>query len=404
MEAPKFNMFQMPYKIWLILIGTFLTSATYWMTWPFLTIILNQQYQLSPSLIGAVLSISVIFSTLAGIYLGNLSDRIGRSKMMVIGIGVSATSYLLLAFASNLMVYYLAIGLVSLARALVDPLSKAIFGDMTENSEDRAAALHVRYFVVNLGAACGPLIGVYLGLAAQQSTFSITAISFLVYLFLLYPLLEKSPQTIADSSNHKKTTFFNSLKILINDRAFVILMVMNIFLWIVFVQFESTIALYFSILNVPDLAEIVSLMIFTNTATVILLQFPLLKLMKKLNVSYRIYLSIMILGLSQLIFAFAPAQSYLWFIIGTIIFSIAEVILIPNLNIIIDQMARNDLRGSYFAASFLYRIGCGAYIGGLLLQETGGTGLFLGMFFICLIAAGLYFYSSKVSQTELAIC
>ncbi len=147
----------------------------------------------------------------------------------------------------------------------------------------------------------------------------------------------------------------------------------------------------------------VSVMIFTNTVIIISLQFPLLALMRNFSVAFRIYLSVAILGVSQLVFAFSPPETYLSWIAATIIFSIAEVIMIPSLNIIIDQMAPNDLRGSYFAASFLYRIGSGAYIGGVLLQFVGGKGLFLSMFFICLIIAGLYFYSSKLDRQEFVL-
>lgn len=394
----KFSALQMPYKFWLILIGTLLNSATYWMTWPFLSVILYQKYHLNPSLIGGILSLSVIFSTLFGIYFGHLSDRFGRTKMMIIGIITSTISYLFLAFSSSIALYLFAIGLVSLSRALVDPLSKAIFGDISQESSLRETALQIRYFTVNLGAACGPLIGTYFGLAAQQNTFCITALSFLVYLFFLYPLLKstKATQKNSYSSSQNKIAFFNSIRILINDKAFMILVIINVLVWIVFIQFESTMALFFSFENVPNLAKIVSSMIFTNTITIIFLQFPLLILMKKISIFYRIYLSIFILSLSQLIFAFSPVNSYLPFITGTIIFSIAEVILVPNLNILIDQMARSDLRGSYFAVSFLYRLGSGAFIGGLLLQKIGGTGLFITMFFTCIIISSLYFYACKI--------
>jgi len=403
MSALKINILKLPYNMWLILIGTFLTSATYWMTWPFLAVILNQQYHLSSSAIGGLLSISVLISTLAGVYLGNLSDRIGRAKMMIFGSIISAIAFTFLAFASNLTLYFIAIALVALSRAVLDPLSKAIFGDMTEDSKDRAGALHLRYFIVNLGAACGPLIGVYMGIAAQQSTFFITALSFLVYLFFLYPVLVSKKISAGSSASKQcgsRHTFSKTLRLLMLDNAFMVLVVINILLWIVFVQFESTVALYFSVLKLPTLAKMVSIMIFTNTVTIILLQFPLLALMKNISVVYRIYISIAILGISQLMFAFSPPESYLFWIVSTIIFSIAEVILVPNLNIVIDQMAPNDLRGSYFAASFLYRIGSGAYIGGVLLQFVGGKGLFLSMFFVCLIIAGLYFYSSKLHRPE----
>ena len=40
--------------------------------------------------------------------------------------------------------------------------------------QERERALNIRYFLMNVGAALGPLLGVTLGLSAQKSTFFIT--------------------------------------------------------------------------------------------------------------------------------------------------------------------------------------------------------------------------------------
>lgn len=398
----KINLIKIPYSAWLVLIGTFITSGTYWMTWPFLAVILNQNYHLSASYIGAIFSISTLFSTCIGIYFGNLSDKLGRSKMIIYACIISAVAFAFLAIASNITLCSLAIILISLSRALLDPLNKAIFSDMIDVIEDKTIALHLRYFVVNLGAGCGPLIGLYLGLAAQQGTFIVTAMSFLVYLFFLFPILNTKINNLNSTSfekNDKKHDFLKMLQLLACDRAFMILVLINILLWIILVQFESTIALYFSILKISTLTKFLSILILTNTLTIILLQFPLLAILKNISITYRIYFSIAMLSISQLMFSFSSPENLPFWIISTIVFSIAEVILVPNLNIVIDKLAPKELRGCYFAASFLYRIGSGSYIGGILLQLTGGKGLFLSMFFICLIIAILYYFFLNSKKT-----
>lgn len=101
-----------------------------------------------------------------------------------------------------------------------------------------------------------------------------------------------------------------------------------------------------------------------------------------------------------LAFTFAKISSFSSWIVATIIFNAAEVILVPSLNIKIDQMAPNHLRGSYFSASFSYRIGFGAYIGGVLLQSVGVKGLFVTMFFLSIITAALYSLSKRLKRPE----
>jgi len=380
-------------QVWLILAGTLLINMAYWMTWPFLVVILNQEYHLSAQWIGVLLSSSVLVSTLIGIYFGSLSDRIGRSKILGLGGVMSVVAFVGLAQARTISAYIIAIVLVGLSRSILDPLTKAIFGDLLASSEERAAALNIRYFVVNLGAAFGPAIGVYMGLAAKQSTFLITAAAFFIFSGLLYPLLtfKKSVDQVNNNKQHYATTsFLTVIKIISSDHAFLVLVLANIFLWIVFVQFEFSLALYFSILKLASLVNLMSVILFSNTMTIILLQFPLLNMMKNWPLSWRIYSGVAILAISQLMFAYIPPSSYAWWISSTIVFSLAEVILMPSLNVKIDEMAPDHLRASYFAASFLYRIGFGAYIGGVFLQFFSGRVLFISMFFICILIAMLY--------------
>jgi MFS family permease len=389
----------LPRNLWIMLLGTLLINAAYWMTWPFLAILLHNQYHLSTSAIGAMLSLSVVVSTLAGLYLGNVSDKMGRHTMMVVGCVLAVLAYLMLAYANSVMLYLMAMGVVSLSRAILDPMSKAIFGDLVESADHRAAALQLRYCMVNLGAALGPLVGAYAGLAAQQQTFLVASVAYAIYSALLAKIFY-AKDALPIHQVKSSLSFWAMLTLLKVDHAFLALVMVNILLWIVFVQFESSIALYFAMLHLPGLVQLLSFIIATNTLTVVVLQFPLLRGLARWSVPHRIYISLAILAISQLAFASVNSTRYLPWIVATMIFSMAEVILVPSLNIQIDQMAPNHLRGSYFAVSFLYRIGFGAYIGGVLLQHGGAKGLFITMFFVTIVSAVLYHLSSKLKRPQ----
>ena len=138
----------MPANVWIILFGTFLINAAYWMTWPFLAIILHSKYHLSSSMIGAALSFPLAFSTIFGIYLGNIADKVGRSKIMIIGCFLSFCAYIVFAYAEALTPYMITIWLANIGRAILEPASKSIFGDIVIN-ENRASCQQLRYFFVN---------------------------------------------------------------------------------------------------------------------------------------------------------------------------------------------------------------------------------------------------------------
>ena len=388
-----------PTNVWIILFGTFLINAAYWMSWPFLAIILHSKYHLSSSMIGAALSFPLAFSTIFGIYLGNIADKIGRSKIMIIGCFLSFCAYIIFAYAETLSLYMVAIWLANIGRSILEPASKSIFGDIVI-SENRASCQQLRYFFVNLGAAIGPLCVAYIGLAAKQVTFLITAIAYVIYALLLV-LIFISQKNSSTSVQHKnQTSFYETLSILKSDHKFLLLILMNVLLWIVFAQFESSIAIYLSQLNNQSSAKILSIILFTNTMSVITLQFPLLRIVKNLSLNYRISLSIIILAISQLMFAHAVSQTLSAWVAATIIFSIAEVLLVPSISIQIDQMAPDHLRGSYFAASFVYRLGFGAYLGGALMQYVGAQNMYIFMFFIAFMTLLIY----QISSSQLKNC
>lgn len=63
---------------------------------------------------------------------------------------------------------------------------------------------------------------------------------------------------------------------------------------------------------------------------------------------------------------------------GTAVFSVGEAILMPNLNIMLDQLAPVEHRGAYLGASTLSTLGVavGPLIGGVMLAMTG-AGVFI---------------------------
>lgn len=394
-----FNRYTINLPIVFILIGTFLTNATYWVAWPFIAIILNKKYGISVSNIGLMLSVVIITTTFIGIYLGHISDKVGHSTMLIVGCIIGTISFIGLGLSTNMIYYTFSMILVGISRAVVEPISKAIFSQIIDNEKDRESILQIRYFIVNLGVAIGPLLGVYLSISGTQYAFYIVAFSYIIYIILI-TILIKACKFKSREKRISPPSFFRSIKNVSSDRAFIIFILSNIFLWIVFIQFESTVALYLSSEGARNTIKILGAIISTNAITIVLFQFPVMYFLKKIEVSTRIYIGIVLLGISQLLFAYISIDSYLGWIMSTIIFSISELVIVPNLNIKIDIMAPNHLKGSYYAMSSMYKIGCGAYIGGILLQNIGGHGLFFCMFFVCLISISLCIFSNCLGRKK----
>ena len=177
---------QFPPLVWIVILGTFMVRTTFFMVWPFLSILLYRDYGLSATLIGLILGATAALSTLVSFYGGWLSDKWGRRNILLFGCLVSALSVALLGLSHQ--VIWLAIGVIGsgLSYGLIDSPGKALMADSLAEPKARELALHLRYFLLNLGAAIGPLLGVSYGLSARQETFLLLSVSYLLLGFIFF--------------------------------------------------------------------------------------------------------------------------------------------------------------------------------------------------------------------------
>jgi len=87
----------------------------------------------------------------------------------------------------------------------------------------------------------------------------------------------------------------------------------------------------------------------------------------------------MLLIVSQIWLALNPIALFWGWIGAIVVMSIAETILFPTMNVHIDRLAPDHLRGAYFGAASFYEFGF-AFAplgGGIILDHFGGFWLFI---------------------------
>ncbi|PKQ77595.1 MFS transporter [Aeromonas sobria] len=384
--------------VWIVILGTFMVRTSYYMVWPFLSILLYREYDLSATFIGLLLGGSMALSTLVSFYGGWLSDRFGRRSILLAGCLVAMLCFGLLGFSHT--VFWLGVGVMGsgFSSGLIDAPGKALMADSLASAKARELALHLRYFLLNLGAALGPLLGVTLGINAQQETFL-----FLVVSYLLLALAfgwgfrkagrEGKPGTAGPGLR-------DAIKVLLADRAFLLLVMANLLMVLVYSQFHSPLVQYLTRAGMPQVAELIALLVATNALTVVLLQFPLLRLLSRWPVRVRLHIGMALFLAAQLLFALGdPTVRSHWFG-AVLLLSIGETILFPLLNVLIDQMAPAHLKGSYFGASALAGLGgaAGALLGGWILEQWSGQLLYVLMALLCVAIFALYEWGARVSR------
>lgn len=374
-----------------------MVRTTFFMVWPFLSILLYRDYGLSATLIGLILGSTAALSTLVSFYGGWLSDKWGRRNILLFGCLVSALSVSLLGLSHQVL--WLAIGVIGsgLSYGLIDSPGKALMADSLAEPKARELALHLRYFLLNLGAAIGPLLGVSYGLSARQETFLLLSASYLL-LGLIFLLGFRLAGTRASSAAGPGMRAV--LRVLWQDRGFLLLTMANMLLMLVYAQFESPLIQYLTRAGTPEVERLIGWLVATNALTIVILQFPLLHLTANWPIRRRLQLGVAFFLSAQLQFALGDTAIWWHWIVAVILLSIGECILFPLLNVLVDQMAPEHLKGSYFGAASMSGLGIaiGALLGGWILANWGGSWLYGCMALLCLAILQLYGWGAKARR------
>ncbi|TMP77079.1 MFS transporter, partial [Pseudoalteromonas ruthenica] len=90
---------------------------------------------------------------------------------------------------------------------------------------------------------------------------------------------------------------------------------------------------YLARAEVPELATLVSLLIVTNSAVIVLFQFPLLHVMRHWSIQTRLYCGGAILVVSQILMALNPVDYFTGWIVCVFVLSVSEAIMFSNINV-----------------------------------------------------------------------
>ncbi|EKO3917692.1 MFS transporter [Vibrio fluvialis] len=379
------------FSVWTVLAGTLFARTSFFMAWPFLIVFLYQDYGATAVEVGTMLASSAVVGAVTGLYSGYLSDKFGRKWVMVAGALAASVAYTGIGMANQIWHFYVLIILAGLMRPMIEAPAKAVLGDNLSNLKDRELAMNIRYFLLNLGGAIGPLIGITLGLAHPQVLFIATGITYLIYaLWLLMAIERKGHHVKPDTS--LLPNFARTLRVISKDSIFVKMMIANFIMMFVYAQMESSIPQVIVRSSVSDAAQLVASLVLVNTLTIIIFQFPTLKWLEHVPLFVRTRIGMVLMMLAQVGFLFTPTDwPYGWYIAGFIL-SMGEVISFPTLNVQIDRMAPAHLRGSYFGAAALYSLGfaIAPLVGGVVIESLNPSWLFGVCIVLCLGMIWLY--------------
>lgn len=381
-----------PATVHALLFFTLVIRFSYFMAWPFIAVIMTQHYHMSPIAIGLAMTSSALISVVLGMYGGQISDRLGRRVILLLGCGFSAVGYIILAQATGMTLFICGLMIIGVCFAWVDPPVRALMSDLLGDRRRRALALQMRYYLINVAAVFGPLVGIVFGLTSQKGTFLITGLSYLpffVYVLLFVPagkLLDEGQQTGIGPA----IKFHQVIGVIARDKIYIAALLCSILCSVVFIHYEAVLPQYLLSLDGNAAIKLITLILVTNACTVLVFQTFIVRFMAQMTLPRRILMGGAVFFLAQLcFFSIRSTDMGLW-LSATCLFSMGEAILMPNLNILLDQLAPAEHRGAYLGASTLSTLGiaAGPLIGGVLLAMTG-AGVFIGTALLSLLLCAI---------------
>ncbi len=325
---------------WLALITLINRAGT--MVIPFLSLYLNKNLNFSFNDVGWIMSAFGLGSVFGSWIGGKLTDSIGFHKVMVYSLLSTGFLFIALQFLTTFYTFCLGIFLVML---VADAFRPAMFVALSAYSkpENKTRSVTLIRLAINLGFSAGPAIGgIIITTFSYSGLFWVDGITCILATFVLINVLNPKKVKALDvvKTENPKSAY--------KDKAFLIFLVAMMLFGIVFLQFFSTIPLYYT--DKHFLTELdIGILLGTNGFLIFIFEMPLIKWLENTTFtkSGLMLFGAVLTGLSFLILNFTNWSGIL--IIGMLFMTFGEMIAFPFSNAFALDRAKKGKQGEYMA-------------------------------------------------------
>ena len=304
------------------------------------------------------------------IFGGAVADRLGFRRALSLAYFILSCAYFLLGslgaswmapVRSSVPIFPLVFAVLLLPALGIAMVKPSVVGTTARASTEnvRSIGYSIYYTLVNVGGAAGPYVASWAhSRFGVENVFRISALCVFA-MFAGVLLFFKEPRRSGDAP---KTTVAetarNFLTVLLNPKFMLFLLIFSGF-WIVFWQQYISLPLYIHGFIDPNAK--VELILVTDAASVILFQFVITYLTRRIPAFRAITLGTLIASLSWLIvahFATIPGA-----VASLFVLAIGEMVLSPRYYEYVSRLAPPGQQGTYMGFAFL-PIGIGSLVGG----------------------------------------
>jgi len=318
---------------------------------PYIVLYITAVFEKDITISGVVLTVSSIVGIILSLYSGRLALlRSGYCVLLFLTVGFFV-SLMLIPKAGNIIYFTLILISLNLFYSCFEVLLKVFFSNQTIE-QDKRRYFSANYLAVNVGWAIGPLIGSLVQKISMEAIFySASIISIIPLIFMIINGNILSGLTFRSPEYHQlvdKESIYHGGNLPL--------------IWLTVASFLGAFVYgnpiaylsQFLIKSYPQetVTHIIALMMLVNAATVMIFQHFTVRLLsnKNLNLSIATGTACFIFGLTLFFYA---SDNFVMWCFGMFFFALGEVIYVPVLFLMTDDLAPPLSRGKYFSVQNL---------------------------------------------------
>ena len=394
---PYFDTFKgLSKEVWWLALITLINRAGT-MVIPFLSLYLRDSLNFTLKDVGWVMSAFGLGSVIGSWVGGKMTDKIGYYKVMFRSLLTTGVLFVVLQFLTTFTAFCFGIFVLMIVADMFRP---AMFVALSAYSkpENKTRSVTLIRLAINLGFSAGPAVGgLVITTIGYTGLFWIDGITCVLASILLLNVLHPKKAKAKDEIKVENPVSAYS------DKAFWIFLVSMTLFGLMFLQYFSTMPIYYKDRHILSELDI-GLLMGMNGFIIFLLEMPLIKWLENTNYtkSGLMFFGALLVGLSILVLNLTSWTGII--IIGMLLMTLGEMIAFPFSNAFAMERAKKGNQGEYMA---LYSISFSlahifSHNAGMQLVEAQGFDttwfIFTGVAVLCMIALLYLRQLTKISN------
>ncbi len=277
-----------------------------------------------------------LFSPLAG----DLSDKLGRKKLIIVGLVIFSASQLWFGLATYEWMLYAARFISGIGGAFLIPATMAFVADIT-TLEERGKGMGFLGASMSLGFMIGPALGGFLASVSLSFPFYMASLAALIAGIISLIILPDIKNTVSEipSEPKKRENIITQMKNSVKTPYFMMLIIIFVFTFGI-ANFQTTFSLYVDHkynYTPQDIAVVLTVGGFIGVIVQTLVVEKLFKRFGELNV---ILVNLIVAAIAFLLFFVVDGFALVLLVAS--IFSTATTLIRPAVNTVISKMAGNE--------------------------------------------------------------